>query len=148
MMRRLMSEKRSIAIVVDEFGGTAGMVTLEDLVEEIFGDIRDEHDSSSPLARQIGEGIYEFSGRCEIEYINDTYHLDIDEEDDYQTIAGYVLHNTGTIPAEGATVLLGNLRIDILKKSANRLELLRVTVTDPDEDKKSDTDTPDGQSAR
>lgn len=148
MMRRLMSEKRSIAIVVDEFGGTAGMVTLEDLVEEIFGDIRDEHDSSSPLARQIGEGIYEFSGRCEIEYINDTYHLDIDEDDDYQTIAGYVLHNTGTIPAEGATVLLGNLRIDILKKSANRLELLRVTVTDPDEDKKSDTDTPDGQSAR
>lgn len=148
MMRRLMSEKRSIAIVVDEFGGTAGMVTLEDLVEEIFGDIRDEHDSSSPLARQIGEGIYEFSGRCEIEYINDTYRLDIDEEDDYQTIAGYVLHNTGTIPAEGATVLLGNLRIDILKKSANRLELLRVTVTDTDEDKKSDTDTPDGQSAR
>ena len=138
MMRRLMNEKRSIAIVVDEFGGTAGMVTLEDLVEEIFGDIRDEHDSSSPLARKVTEGVYEFSGRCEIEHINDTYHLDIDEDDDYQTIAGYVLHATGTIPAQGETVLLGNLRIEILKKSASRLELLRVTVIDPESEKDKD----------
>lgn len=138
MMRRLMTEKRSIAIVIDEFGGTAGMVTLEDLVEEIFGDIRDEHDSSSPLARQVTPGIYEFSGRCEIQYINDTYHLDIDEDDDYQTIAGYVLHATGTIPEEGKEVLLGNLRIDILKKSANRLELLRVTVIDPEAEKEAE----------
>lgn len=132
MMRRLLNEKRSIAIVVDEFGGTAGMVTLEDLVEEIFGDIRDEHDSSSPLARKVAEGVYEFSGRCEIEHINDTYHLNIDEDDDYQTIAGYVLHATGFIPAQGESVVLGNLHIEVLKKSANRLELLRVTVVDPD----------------
>lgn len=133
MMRRLLSEKRSIAIVVDEFGGTAGMVTLEDLVEEIFGDIRDEHDSTSPLARKISEGVYEFSGRCEIEYINDTYHLDIPEDDDYQTIAGYILHSTGTIPDQGATVLLGNFHFDILKKAANRLELLRLTIINEDE---------------
>ena len=138
MMRRLMNEKRSIAIVVDEFGGTAGMVTLEDLVEEIFGDIRDEHDTSSPLSRKIAENVYEFSGRCEIEHINDTYHLNIDEDDDYQTIAGYVLHATGTIPAQGETVLLGNLRIEILKKSASRLELLRVTVIDPESEKDKD----------
>lgn len=143
MMRRLMNEKRSIAIVVDEFGGTAGMVTLEDLVEEIFGDIRDEHDSSSPLSRKIAENVYEFSGRCEIEHINDTYHLNIDEDDDYQTIAGYVLHATGTIPAQGETILLGNLRIEILKKSASRLELLRVTVIDPQTTHpKDDTPTP------
>lgn len=140
MMRRLLGEKRSIAIVVDEFGGTAGMVTLEDLVEEIFGDIRDEHDSTSPLARQVAPGVYEFSGRCEIEYINDTYHLDIPEDDDYQTIAGYILHTTGTIPDQGATVLLGNLRIFIIKKSATRLELLRVTVIDEDEN--SDANAP------
>lgn len=143
MMRRLLSEKRSIAIVVDEFGGTAGMVTLEDLVEEIFGDIRDEHDSTSPLARQTAPGVYEFSGRCEIQYINDTYHLDLPEVDDYQTIAGYILHSTGTIPDQGATVMLANLRIDIVKKSANRLELLRVTVIDnslDDKDKTTDTD--------
>lgn len=98
MMRRLLNEKRSMAIVVDEFGGTAGLVTLEDLVEEIFGDIQDEHDKAAPTARDLGGGIYEFSGRCEIAELNDTYHLDIPEEDDYQTLAGYILHNTGAIP--------------------------------------------------
>jgi len=128
MMRRLLAEKRSIAIVVDEFGGTAGIVTLEDLVEEIFGDIQDEHDKASELARTISPGVYEFSGRCEIEYINETYHLDIPEDDDYQTLAGYILNSTGTIPEQGAEIELGNLRITVLKKSANRLELLRVTV--------------------
>lgn len=127
MMRRLLAEKRSIAIVVDEFGGTAGMVTLEDLVEEIFGDIRDEHDKEDSPARQIAPDIYEFAGRCEIEYINDTYHLGLEESDDYQTIAGYILHRTGTIPEEGSHVLLDDWRFDILKKSASRLELIRAT---------------------
>ena len=128
MMRRLLGEKRSIAIVVDEFGGTAGMVTLEDLVEEIFGDIRDEHDSSSPLSRQTAPGVYELSGRCEIEYINDTYNLDIPESDDYQTIAGYILNGTGSIPEQGDTVILGSYRFEILRKTASRLELLRLTT--------------------
>lgn len=129
MMRRLLAEKRSIAIVVDEFGGTAGLVTLEDLVEEIFGDIKDEHDNANLISRNIGPGIYEFSGRCEIAEINDTFHLDIPEDDDYQTIAGYILHTTGTIPEQGEVVVLDDMEIEILKKSANRLELLRVTVS-------------------
>lgn len=128
MMRRLLGEKKSIAIVVDEFGGTAGMVTLEDLVEEIFGDIKDEHDSANLIARVISPGIYEFSGRCEIAELNETYHLDIPEDDDYQTLAGYILHSTGTIPDKDEVIMLKNLKIEILKKSANRLELLRVTV--------------------
>ncbi len=128
MMRRLLSEKRSIAIVVDEFGGTAGMVTLEDLVEEIFGDIRDEHDSTSLISREVSPGVYEFSGRCEIEQINETYNLDIPEDDAYQTIAGYVLNATGTIPEQGETITLEGCTIDVLKKSATRLELLRLTV--------------------
>ena len=133
MMRRLLAEKRSICIVVDEFGGTAGMVTLEDLVEEIFGDIRDEHDAAALTAKQIAPDVYEFAGRCEIAMINDTFHLDIPETDDYQTLAGYVLDSTGTIPEQGEAVLLGNLRIEVLKKSANRLELLRVTQLAQDE---------------
>ena len=133
MMRRLLNEKRSIAIVVDEFGGTAGMVTLEDLVEEIFGDIQDEHDKAAPTARDLGNGVYEFSGRCEIAELNDTYHLDIPEEDDYQTLAGYILHNTGAIPEKGETIVLGDLSIEVLRKSATRLELLRVTHTPTDE---------------
>lgn len=133
MMRRLLNEKRSMAIVVDEFGGTAGLVTLEDLVEEIFGDIQDEHDKAAPTARDLGGGIYEFSGRCEIADLNDTYHLDIPEKDDYQTLAGYILHNTGAIPEKGETITLGNLSIEVLRKSAARLELLRVTRIPSDE---------------
>lgn len=133
MMRRLLAEKRSIAVVVDEFGGTAGLVTLEDLVEEIFGDIKDEHDNANLVARRIAPGVYEFSGRCEISDLNETYHLDIPEDDDYQTLAGYILHSTGTIPEQNETIMLGQLNIEVLKKSANRLELLRVTTT-PDTD--------------
>lgn len=127
MMRRLLSEKRSIAIVVDEFGGTAGMVTLEDLVEEIFGDIQDEHDHSRLVARRLPDGSYEFSGRAEIETINDAYDLDIPESDEYQTLAGYILYETGSIPEEGEIVLLGHLKFEIIKKSATRLELITVT---------------------
>ena len=127
MMRRLLAEKRSIAVVIDEFGGTAGLVTLEDLVEEIFGDIRDEHDKATPLARLIAPDVYEISGRCEISQLNENYSLDIPEDDDYQTLAGYILHSTGTIPDQGAEMILGHLKIYVVKKSATRLELLRVT---------------------
>lgn len=127
MMRRLLAEKRSIAIIVDEFGGTSGMVTLEDLMEEICGDIQDEHDKVQLIEREIAPGIYEFSGRAEIEYLNDTYHLDIPEDDEYQTLAGYILFTTGQIPAKNTVLELGDLRMEIIEKSANRLELIRVT---------------------
>lgn len=127
MMRRLLSEKRSLAIVVDEFGGTAGMVTLEDLVEEIFGDIQDEHDKQGVTAREIAPGVYEFSGRSEIETINDTFHMGIPESDEYQTLAGYLLNTTGAIPAEGDIIMLPPLSFEILKKKGVRLELIRVT---------------------
>lgn len=127
MMRRLLAEKRSIAIIVDEFGGTAGMVTLEDLVEEIFGDIQDEHDNMQLTEREVAPGIYEFSGRSEIAHLNETFHLDIPEDDEYQTLAGYILSKTGSIPERGATVMLDDFKLEILEKSANRLELIRLT---------------------
>lgn len=128
MMRRLLAEKRSLAIVIDEFGGTAGLVTLEDLVEEIFGDINDEHDRTRVTAKEISPGVYEFSGRIEVEYINEHYHPDIPEDDEYQTLAGYILFSTGSIPAEGTTVEIGSYRMEILKKSASRLELIRLST--------------------
>ena len=133
MMRRLLAEKRSIAIVVDEFGGTAGMVTLEDLVEEIFGDIQDEHDHSEIVENEVQEGVYEFSGRAEIAHINDKYHLDIPEDDEYQTLAGYIFVKTGAIPAQGEKIMLGNIEFEIIKKSATRLELIRVTLSKAEE---------------
>lgn len=135
MMRRLLSEKRSIAVVVDEFGGTSGMVTLEDLVEEILGDIQDEHDHSRLVARRLPDGSFEFSGRAEIAAINDTYHLDIPEDDEYQTLAGYILHVTGSIPDQGDVIVLGELKFEIVKKSATRLELITVTqIENPKEE--------------
>lgn len=126
MMRRLLQQKRSIAIVVDEFGGTSGFLTLEDLVEEIFGDIQDEHDKSGFTARTLEPGVYEVSGRCEVPWLNENLHLDIPEDDAYQTLAGYLLHTTGTIPAQGVTIPLGNLSFEVMKKSSNRLELIKI----------------------
>lgn len=113
MMRRLLQQKRSIAVVVDEFGGTAGMLTLEDLMEEICGNIEDEHDTDKLIAREVEPGLFEFSGRCEIAEINERFHLDIPEDDSYQTIAGFVLHSTGNIPEQGDTVLIGSFRLDL-----------------------------------
>lgn len=126
MMRRLLQQKKSLAVVVDEFGGTAGIISLEDLVEEIFGDIQDEHDKSRLTARMLAPDIYEFSGRCEIAAINEQFDLDIPENDDYQTIAGYILHTTGTIPAKGEHIDLGGLTFEIARTSASRIELVRV----------------------
>lgn len=132
MMKKLLAEKRSVAVIIDEFGGTAGMVTLEDLVEEIFGDIQDEHDHSRLTQTRIDDSTFEFSGRLEIEYLNETYHLEIPEDDAYQTLAGFILDSTGTIPAQGQTVTLGNLELTILRKSATRLELIRLRKIEKD----------------
>ncbi|MCQ2291010.1 MAG: hemolysin family protein [Muribaculaceae bacterium] len=133
MMQSLLKERRSMAIVVDEFGGTSGMVTLEDLVEEIFGDIQDEHDRNRLVARKLNESTFEFSGRMEIEEINESYHLDIPESDDYQTIAGLLLTHLGAIPNEGDTIDFKSFKVTVLKKSAARVELVRVVVTDTEE---------------
>lgn len=133
MMRRLLQEKRSMAVVVDEFGGVAGLATLEDLVEEIFGDIQDEHDKTKLVMKEKGPGFYELSGRAEISEINEKFDLDIPEDDEYQTLAGYILSTTGSIPDEGETILLGNLELKIVRKSATRLELIEVRVLDKDE---------------
>lgn len=127
MMRRLLGEKRSIAVIIDEFGGTAGMVTLEDLVEEICGDIQDEHDKEQNIERQLPDGVFELSGRLEIEYLNEKYLLDLPEDDAYQTLAGYILHATGTIPDIGALVDLPPYKFEVLKKQASRLDLLRLS---------------------
>ena len=135
MMQRLMGEKRSMAIVIDEFGGTSGMVTLEDLVEEIFGEIEDEHDRNRLTARQINESSYEFSGRMEIEEINERFHLDIPESDDYQTLAGYLLAENEAIPNVGDVLELPPYRFTIERQSAARIELVRVDVIQNEEKK-------------
>lgn len=127
MMRRMLAEKRSMAIVVDEFGGTAGLATLEDLVEEIFGEIEDEHDRKRLLAREVAPGEYEFSGRAEIEYINEEFGLDLKESDTYHTLGGYILENLGALPVKGDIFEIGDLKFNILRMSATRIELVQIT---------------------
>lgn len=134
MMRRLLSEKRSMAIVVDEFGGTAGLVTLEDLVEEIFGDIRDEHDTQGLTANEVAPGVFEFSGRMEVRDLRDIYRLDIPEDDEYQTLAGYILFNTGSLPEKGDTLVIGSYSFTILERTATRIELIRVEAAPQSEE--------------
>jgi CBS domain containing-hemolysin-like protein len=126
MMRRLMSEKKSMAVVIDEFGGTAGLVTLEDLVEEIFGEIEDEHDRKRIVARTIGVNSYMFSGRVEISAINEEFGLGIKESDDYHTLAGYILYNLEALPSQGTTFDIGSLRFTVKKMSTTRIELVKV----------------------
>lgn len=126
MMKTLMEKKRSMAIVIDEFGGTAGLVTLEDIVEEIFGEIEDEHDNNTTISRQLPDGSYELSGRAEIETINESYDIEIPESDEYQTLAGYLLYNMEILPDEGEQIVLDNLTFTILKKSASKIELVKI----------------------
>ena len=132
MMQQLMDEKRSMAIVIDEFGGTSGMVTLEDLVEEIFGEIEDEHDRNHLIARQLNDTSYEFSGRMEIEEINERFHLDIPESDDYQTLAGYLLNENEAIPNVGEVFDLPPYRFTVERKTAARIELIRIDILPED----------------
>lgn len=137
MMQNLLKEKKSMAIVVDEFGGTAGMVTLEDLVEEIFGDIEDEHDRRKLVARKTGENTYELSGRLEIERVNELFDLDIPESDDYQTIAGFIVTNLEVIPNQGEEHTIDHYTIHINKKTGARLELITLTVNTPTQEEEN-----------
>ena len=126
MMRRMIAEKRSVCIVIDEFGGTSGLATLEDLVEEIFGEIEDEHDRQRQLFRQLPDGNCEISGRAEIAAINEGLGLDLKESEDYNTMAGYILHYTEALPAEGDKFEIGGLKFTVTKMSTTRIEQVRV----------------------
>ena len=128
MMQLFMQERRSIAIVVDEYGGTAGLLTLEDLIEEIFGDIEDEHDKDNLVERRLKENEYLFSGRLEIEYLNETFHLDIPEKDDYDTLAGFILYHHLNLPPAGEIIKIEPYTFVIRKVTNTRIELVQVTV--------------------
>ena len=126
LMKQLLEKKKSIAAVVDEFGGTAGVITMEDLVEEIFGDFEDEHDTNRYIARKVGENEYELSGRLEIEKVNELFNLDIPESDEYMTIAGFILHYYQTIPKLHDEIEIGDFDIKILKISTAKIDLVRL----------------------
>ncbi|WP_075591595.1 hemolysin family protein [Labilibacter marinus] len=121
-------EHRSIALVVDEFGGTAGIVTMEDILEEIFGEIDDEHDVSDLVEKQISESEFVFSGRVEIDYINEKYDLDLPESDNFETIAGYILHHNQSIPKNGEEIIIDDYKMKIQVASDNRIDLINLSL--------------------
>lgn len=130
LMTIFMQEKKSIAVVVDEFGGTAGVVSLEDLVEEIFGDIEDEHDNTSYICKQVGEHEYLLSGRMEIEKVNETLDLDLPESDDYITVGGLILDAYQSFPKLHDVVTVGRYEFKMIKITATKIEIVRLKVND------------------
>ncbi|MEG1563563.1 MAG: transporter associated domain-containing protein, partial [Bacteroides sp.] len=128
LMKLFMQQKKTIAVVVDEFGGTAGIVSLEDLVEEIFGDIEDEHDNSSYVCKEIETGEYVLSARLEIEKVNETFQLDLPESDDYLTVGGLILHEYQRFPKLHELVVIGPYQFKIIKVTATKIELVRLKV--------------------
>lgn len=128
LMKLFIKNKKSIAVVVDEFGGTSGIVTLEDLVEEIFGDIEDEHDNTTYIAKQTGENDYILSARLEIEKVNEKFNLELPENDEYLTIGGLILHEYQSFPKLHEIITIGRYQFKILKVTNTKIELVRLKI--------------------
>lgn len=128
LMKLFMQQKKTIAVVVDEFGGTSGIASLEDLVEEIFGDIEDEHDNSSYICKELGEGEYILSARLEIEKVNETLGLDLPESDDYLTVGGLILNQYQSFPKLHEIIKVGHYQFKIIKATVTKIELVRLKI--------------------
>lgn len=128
LMQMFMQQKKTLAVVVDEFGGTAGIVALEDLVEEILGDIEDEHDTSNYIAKKVGDNEYVLSARLEIERINEIFGLNLPELDDYLTLGGLILHQYQSFPKLNEVISFEHFQCKIIKMSATKIELVKLKV--------------------
>ena len=123
----LLKQNRSIALVVDEYGGTSGIVTIEDILEEIFGEIEDEFDSEDLIEEQLDDGSFIFSGRVEIDYVNDKYGLELPVSEEYETLAGLVLSKLERFPEPGEKIKVNNYLIEVLEVNPPRIEKLKIT---------------------
>ena len=128
VLNRLTRKRKSLAIVLDEYGGTAGLLTIEDIVEELFGEIEDEHDHIDHYEYQINENEYEFSARLEVDYLNTTYGLDLPEDENYETLGGLIMHYTGEIPTPDSTLEVENMVLTVTQVSSTKIERARVVV--------------------
>ncbi len=128
LLKHFVDERKNIALVVDEFGGTSGMITIEDVLEEIFGEIKDEHDTDNLIEKKISNNEYVFSGRLEIDYLNEKYKLNLPEKDDFETLAGMILYFHGSIPGTNDVIRIGNIVIKVLRAGSTRLELVNLKV--------------------
>lgn len=128
LMHIFLQQKKSLGVVVDEFGGTSGIVSLEDIVEEIFGDIEDEHDSDKYIAKQVGDHEYLLSARLEIDKVNDLFALGLPESDEYMTVGGYILHEYQNFPKLNEVITIGHFEFRIMKSTMTKIELVRLKV--------------------
>lgn len=128
LLELFAKQSGNIAVVVDEYGGTAGIVTIEDVIEEIFGEIEDEHDVEEGVEEVLGENEYRFTARLEIDYLNETYKLDLPESDEYDTLGGLIIHEIETIPETGDQIMLENFAFIVEEVSDRRIEIVRVVV--------------------
>ena len=126
LLTQFTKNKSSIAVVIDEFGGTAGIISLEDVLEQIFGEIEDEHDKPDMVEKRISEREFVFSCRLEVEYLNDKYEMNIPESEEYDTLAGYIISRYEELPTAGTVMEFDGLRIKILQTTRSRIELARV----------------------
>lgn len=130
LLEQFIQERKSIAVVVDEFGGTSGMVTIEDIIEEIFGEIEDEHDTIDLIDKVLDENEYLFSGRLEIDYINEKHNGLLPEKEEYETVAGLILFHHGNIPKINEIITIDNYQFHIIKVTKTRIELVKLKVID------------------
>ena len=133
LLQTFLREKKSLGVVVDEFGGTSGIVSLEDIVEEIFGDIEDEHDNTNYVAKRLKDGDYLLSARLEVDNVNEMFDLDLPESDEYMTISGLILHEYQSFPKLNEVVRVGRFEFKILKSTMTKIELVKLHVDSKEE---------------
>lgn len=133
VLNMLMEKRKSVAVVVDEYGGTSGIITIEDIVEELFGEIEDEHDVHEFLEEKINDREFNFSARLNVDYLNEEYNLGIPEEDAYETLGGFIINQTGSIPMQAEILEIDKFHIKILKASATKIDNLYLKILDNDQ---------------
>lgn len=132
ILGHLTKKRKSMAVVLDEYGGTSGIMTVEDIVEELFGEIEDEHDTTDLIEEEINEKNFKFSARLEVDYINENYRLELPESDEYGTLGGLIVNETGEIPDQDAQIKINNFLFTILEVSSTKIDLVSLEILDKD----------------
>ncbi len=130
ILKILTKKRKSMAVVLDEYGGTSGVMTVEDIVEELFGEIEDEHDSTDLLEEQINGTTFKFSARLEVDYINETYKLELPDTEEFETLGGLLVHETGEIPEKDTEIRIGDYLFTVLEVSSTKIDLVTLEVTE------------------
>jgi len=132
ILKVLIKKRKSIAVVLDEYGGTSGIMTVEDIVEELFGEIEDEHDSTDLIEEQLSETSYKLSARLEVDYLNEIYKFELPKGDEYETLGGLIVNETGEIPEQKAEIEVNNFRFTILEVSSTKIDMVLLEIIEPE----------------